>query len=703
MTYGTGLGLAVAGLLFAGSAMAQQEPASGGSEAFEPGFFDIFAPVSALDMVQQVPGFSIDGGDSVRGFGGAAGNVLINGERPSTKGELTDVLQRIPADSVVRIDLVRGAVAGLDMRGQTRVVNVITDGSAAESQISWLVSARAHRGGRGSVSLEGSWTGRVLGGTLTLGLERRNWGERDEREERIFDAADVLVRTDFSEGQDHFWAYKPSFDFERALDGQTTLRLNGFVERDFFTFKRRENQFSPDRKGALTGITDLALEEFEWVYQLGGDLEREVSDQWSWKLITFHERTDFEFDQSFDVLAPDGTLEGRFLQDIKDKGGESILRGQMDWTPNDRHAIAFGLEAVYNFFETDRVFNEITPTGPRPANVPASPKVEEVRYEAFISDIYRVNDRLVLEPGLKYEHSTLTQSGAFEAERTLRYWKPGLTATWSVEDDRQLRLAIERKVSQLDFSDFVTEVSAVDDRVTSGNRELEPQQVWEFLGEWEQGFWDNGLITFLARYDLVDQVEDLVPVTSIDPTCTDDPATPANECVSVFDASGNLGRGTRWVVGFDYSVPLERVGLANARVDGYFRTSASEVDDPVTGEPRKFSGWTNHLWYIEFRQDFPEHQISWGFDYYNEGSESSFRLAEVTTFNRGHGDLDVYVETNRFGGVNLRVGVDNVFDFERFRERRFFSPDRAVGVLTGREERRSTEGPLFFIRAKGTF
>ncbi len=46
-------------------------------------FFERYKPSTALDMVRQVPGFLIDDGDASRGFAGAAGNLLINGQFPS--------------------------------------------------------------------------------------------------------------------------------------------------------------------------------------------------------------------------------------------------------------------------------------------------------------------------------------------------------------------------------------------------------------------------------------------------------------------------------------------------------------------------------------------------------------------------------------------------------------------------------------------
>ena len=51
----------------------------------------------------------------VRGFAGTAGNVVINGSRPSSKAETLDAtLRRIPAQQVVRVELGPGDLFGSD-------------------------------------------------------------------------------------------------------------------------------------------------------------------------------------------------------------------------------------------------------------------------------------------------------------------------------------------------------------------------------------------------------------------------------------------------------------------------------------------------------------------------------------------------------------------------------------------------------------
>ena len=70
-----------------------------GSLVYGPSDFEQYAPRSALDMLQQVPGFNIrESFGQGRGLGEATGNVLINGERISSKTDtVTQRLSRIVA------------------------------------------------------------------------------------------------------------------------------------------------------------------------------------------------------------------------------------------------------------------------------------------------------------------------------------------------------------------------------------------------------------------------------------------------------------------------------------------------------------------------------------------------------------------------------------------------------------------------------
>ncbi|MBP6688780.1 MAG: TonB-dependent receptor plug domain-containing protein, partial [Hyphomonadaceae bacterium] len=125
---------------------------------YEAAQFAQFNPQTALDMVSQIPGFSLDGGEDRRGFSGAVGNVLIDGVRPSTKSQgVGGILSRIPASQVVRLEILRGAAVAGDASGQSTLLNVVRTESAGSGVYSggFELTSRGVPAPRGEVSYSG--------------------------------------------------------------------------------------------------------------------------------------------------------------------------------------------------------------------------------------------------------------------------------------------------------------------------------------------------------------------------------------------------------------------------------------------------------------------------------------------------------------------------------------------------------------------
>ena len=116
---------AAAALLAISAAQAQDNP-PGGVLTYDPGFFADARPNTAYDMIGRLPGFTFTDVGTARGFAGTAGNVLVNGQRPTSKSDsLQSILTRIPAADVDHVELIRGGAPGIDMQGQTVVANVV--------------------------------------------------------------------------------------------------------------------------------------------------------------------------------------------------------------------------------------------------------------------------------------------------------------------------------------------------------------------------------------------------------------------------------------------------------------------------------------------------------------------------------------------------------------------------------------------------
>src|SRR5947209_13836518 len=125
-------GVGLAALLAGASALAQTpadapapqptRTADGRTTTYDAAFFAKYAPRTAYDIVQRIPGFTLDlgannnnNGADIRGFAGVAGNVVVNGQRPSTKSETLDAyLSRIPANRVKRVEVGPGDLYGAD-------------------------------------------------------------------------------------------------------------------------------------------------------------------------------------------------------------------------------------------------------------------------------------------------------------------------------------------------------------------------------------------------------------------------------------------------------------------------------------------------------------------------------------------------------------------------------------------------------------
>lgn len=709
-------GLAV---LLAGHAAAQEAAAPLGEvQVFEPAYFARYNPNTAQDMVNQVPGFAIQEGDAVRGFGGSAGNILINGNRPSTKNSLAALLGRIPSASVIRVEVVTGASSTLDMRGQTKVVNVVVREDALAAPITFDATARYTADGRISGSVQASTQRVVLGGLLnlsgnvsTLAGNGPGGGSFVVGQRHRYDLITGL-ETEFGEGytEQQPLLRQANFEYERDMS-LFALRLNGSWSATDLEADRFWRSYTPDFNGALARYETQLTRNSQQAATLGGDIERSFGNIDA-KLITYHRRDWSENSIRFANNTPAGALISATTSAPEPKSGESIVRGQLNWRLSDQHSIEIAAETAYNFLENITEFTLDTPGGSSTFFLDGSDtKVEEFRNEFQISDVWTVSPSLTIEPGFKFETSRIVQDIDFavlsdrHVEREFEYPKPSLTATWLIQQGQQLRLSYEREVAQLSFVDFVSAADFIANQTIGGNEDLVPERTWAFNAEFEQRFGRGGVVTLFGSYDEVEDVQDFV--LREHPDGSDPDANP-----DLVDAPGNIGSGTRWSLGFRATVPLEMIGLRGARLDTSLFGGGSEVTDPITGEIREFSDEFKENWSVAFRHDLPVRKFSYGFRYAEGGPATAYRYNETSRRIREDADISAWVETTAFFGLRIRAGVDDIFpaEFERTRLIYGVDPnnltaraDRATGVLSSAEKTHSTNGVQPFIRVSGQF
>src|SRR3546814_4609828 len=101
-------------------------------------FFAEFEPVSVGDQLRRVPGvaFTSDIGESdapqIRGLGQGFTQVLVNGRPiPGAGNDRTVFVDRIPAEIVDRIEVIRSPSADIDSQGIGGTINIILKDGAS--------------------------------------------------------------------------------------------------------------------------------------------------------------------------------------------------------------------------------------------------------------------------------------------------------------------------------------------------------------------------------------------------------------------------------------------------------------------------------------------------------------------------------------------------------------------------------------------
>lgn len=685
----------LAALLLSGTAMAQTSTQDGAVLVYATTYFDAFNPITALDMVNQVPGFSIDNGQHVRGLADTFANVLIDGERQSTKSEsIHDILGRIPVANIERVELVREAVAGIDMRGQTRVVNVVL--REEESSRSTTASLGAiYWAGGGRITPNGSisttWERGDTRITLAGGLDTN--GAPVLRDEWLYDAAGNLIESrDERTSQDRF-APRVSGSVNTTFDNGSRLNLSLSANQSEYNGLDTSRVFDAAGAPLRTEIFTTDNENTSWEGTL--TYEHPLGENLSGQLVLLNQQSESTSADEFLRATETGSRNTTFF-DNDVESGERAVRGTMTWEMNDRHSFEFGAEGAFNYLENSLLIS-VAAGSTQPTQLPVSnTRVEEERAEIFASHVWRPVDNVTVESGFRMERSTISQSGDASRERSFDYPKPSITLTWNADEDTQWVFGLEREVGQLSFGAFASSINPTDDVVLIGNPELEPEKTWRATAQWERRWNGEGFFRVSLTHEEVEDVRDAQPVTVV----TDGSVTPP--LTTTFDAPGNIGDGRRTYMLAETAIPLDDYGLGDSRLNLSLFLRDTEVTDPTTGESRRFQGNEDWRFMANFRQNLTEHNMSWGFSGHVLGDEDMYRFDEVYIFSR-EPRLDLWVETTAFFDATVRLSWQDLTPQVMERERRFFADARDVGTLEAVELREQNLGGFVVLTARKTF
>jgi hypothetical protein len=677
MTKAIWLAGAAACALLGGPAMAQTAPvaapAQQGVLVFEPVFFADARPDTALDMIARLPGFAFESGDSgTRGLAGTAGNVLIDGRRPSTKSDnLDQILRRISAAGVARVELIRGGAPGIDMQGRSEVANVVLIRTVTtervvetntyvypDGHLGPVLSARYSRR-EGDDQIEGSISG----------FSDRTDGTGDGFRRR-YDPAGNLIQDADLVLWDRIRNLRATGAVQRRIGGGL-LRVNGLLR----WFGNENSQDLLIRSGA--GVDSFNDEE-------ANDVNGELGVNWT---LDLSPRTGLELTglqrystEDYTGVSQSSGDSSTFTADTT--SGESIGRAILRFRPNDRWSFETGGEIAYNFIDSATAYSENGIPIPLPSS---SVKVEELRGEVFGQATWRPDPTLTIEGGLRVEVSEISQSGDSDLTKSFVYPKPRIQATWTPRTGHQFRFRAEREVGQLDFGDFIASADIEVGQVEGGNPDLEPQKQTVIEAIYERRFWGEGVFDATYQYAEVEDVVDVIPLTG------------------GFDGVGNIGDGTARYFQLRLTLPTDRLGIPNGRFQTRGSWSSTSVLDPVTGEERRFQGNQAFGCGVGFNQDLAGGRWSWGFDHgCNVDKGRGFRVREIRAF-YAEPEVSAFVQWKPERDLTVRVDLGNASDRTRGYDREIYTGPRDTAPLALREVRRTQMSPWLFIQIRKTF
>ncbi len=663
------------------AASSLQPRIEGGRQIYEAEQFARFNPRTALDMVRQVPGFTIDTGDSdERGLGQADENVLINGARISGKNiDAFTFLGRISAANVVRIEIVDGATLSISgLSGQ--VLNLVTNAAEASGisgNFKW--DPRWRRSGNNWFAGEASISGKLGKGDFTLSIENdaaRNGVEGPEqvteRDGNLLFERDEVAR--YRQDQP-----KLSGSYSRTSDGGAVFNANAAYQ----IYRSRESVATDRTQIGQFDIFELySSRENEWNAEFSTDYEFALGGG-RLKLIGLqrfeHSPVSDFFGQTFTdgITQPKGSRFDRVTDE-----GESILRAEYGWKTASGTDWGVSVEGAYNFLDNEGALAVLDDQGifQPVALTNANSKVTEYRGEVVATYGRPLSDDLILQATLGGEYSKISQSGAAGQSRSFVRPKGSVSLAWRPRNDLDVSLKLERSVGQLNFFDFVQSVDVSNNNGNAGNPGLVPPQSWRAELEATQKLGPWGSMTVNIYGEKFSDIVDSIPITE------------------TTEARGNLDSATSYGVELVTSILFDPIGWTGAKLDVEGELRKSSLRDPLTGIFRRISDDKIFTYEATLRHDIPGSNWAWGAGVEDFRYSDFLRLDQISRFRTGAPYSWIFVEHKNVLGLTVQANLGNLFGrSENFTRTAFGRLLGQPGDLNRHLVRGRRNGPVAFV------
>ena len=711
--------LAGAGMLATADAAAQQPAVASGAPAipasasspsvapskapdkdnvtiYDQAFFTRYSVVTARDILERIPGMASVIGASFanaeqqrRGLRSDTDQILINGKRTTSKeSDVSDFLQRIPANQVLRVEVISGNVKEIDSSVSGRVVNVVLKGGAGGGSGAFAIGGFASPVGIILPSAELSYSYESGGFSVTAGVDTRSRVQPVKALDTYTTPAGVPTGRRYENRERDRADYTARLRTGYSFPGGAALQVSGYGY--LLPFKDADTSeiygFVGTGERLTASVQDLT-DGHERRAEVSTDMTLQIGN--AIKVLGLGVYSNAEIDSDSRIF---DFLSGSRVETAGDARNEvkiqKIARLTVQADVTSAQELEVGAEGAKTSLNKDLDFFNLV--GGRRVDIPvfnSDTTIHENRAELFSTYSWKPVSTIEIEPGIAAEFSKLKQRGRdANVTRTFNFVKPSFNIWYSPVTSTRFFLAAVRDVGQLTFEDFAASFIREDNEVVAGNPNLVPERTWAFeLGVEHRLPNDAGLLQTRGFYKRISDVSDEVPLG------------PGGS------GPGNLGRGTSYGAQFEWSFKLAKMGLFDATTGGTLTIQDSSVRDAFTGRNRRIGRQPEYELKIDYRHDVASLGAAYGFEFNKTGAnvESDFGKFDSRIVKRG--DFRFSFEKKFPWGIVVRTFMGNALRQKAVRDRTVFAVSQADGRVLRREHREERSRYFVGLRVRGNY
>lgn len=705
---------------------------------YDQEFFAKFEPVSVGDQLRRVPGvaFTSDIGESdapqLRGLGQGFTQILVNGRPiPGAGNDRTVFVDRIPAEIIDRIEIIRSPSADIDSQGVGGTINIILkDGESLPpgviARAGYTHDVESGEGrGNGSVS----WSGRNAADTtffsLTVDAQERfnqKYVVEEVFEEDSVGFAEEVARGGIGRNLEQWDDPANSVAVERVeeddvrdtqdlslngdvtfnLDDDTSLRFDAF----YLSTERDEHQDTTiiEGDGSVGGLefddAELEFQDADFDQTSGGIagvFNSYLGDVGEFQAELAYSNFKDEGQEDTFEEEPDNIVSSEVndADDTEWTGGMSIKHQFAGW------ANGLGIEGVEGKFGVsgkmkDREYQLVVNDDLDDDEFTTSDSrfdYEERRLDLYAVFKWELSPTVVLETGVRGEHTETEQSYTsdfFEAgdlEETTNgdadsdefMLNPSAHLQWSVTDVDQIRVSLAKTVRRPSIDQLVPAFaleSPGDEDVTIGNPGLEMESSIGFDIGYERRLGRQGIfgVNFFTR-----SISDLIGLVNTGEDVDGIGLDPEDFPGGLYTFQ-NIGDADVMGLEFDLSTPLDFMGLPETGVFANYTWLESDRDDPATGDDIAIDYQPDYVYNVGITHNIPSWEASAGLSYQKQGESRFVTFGEIES-QLYEGNLELFVEKRIGDNMVVRLTGNNLLDAASKQAEAGFDGDSGAEIL----------------------